>query len=325
MPVNNIKVSDDENDLRLDRWFKRHYPGLNHIKLEKLLRTGQVRVDGGRVKANHRLEAGQTVRVPPLPEGASDKLDVKKLPPSARDKKMLKDSILFEDKDVLVINKPPGLAVQGGTGLSRHLDGFLAAIYSAEERPKLVHRLDRETSGVLVLAKSDVAAAKLSEAFRRHDTRKYYWALTHGVPKPKQGKVQLALLKGTDGKVVVDEEEGKPATTLYQVVESAMKVAFVALWPLTGRTHQLRVHMQAIETPILGDDWYATDHSLNVDGDVNTEKLHLHARRLIIPHPRKGVIDVTAPLPPEMVKSWKFFEFDQDDGDPFKDYQAGKL
>jgi 23S rRNA pseudouridine955/2504/2580 synthase len=323
MPVKTCEITEDENGLRLDRWFSRHYPGLGHGKLEKLCRTGQVRVDGGRVKASHRLETGQKVRVPPLPEDADKPLrEGKKIRPTQKDEKQIKESILFEDKDVLVINKPGGLAVQGGTGLSRHLDGFLTAIYDEDKRPKLVHRLDRETSGVLVLAKNDFSAAKLSESFRGHTARKYYWAMVHGVPKPKQGKINMALLKHGDGKVKPDAEEGKRAVTLYQMVQSALRVSFVALWPLTGRTHQLRVHMQQIGNPIVGDELYADDMELDVDADIHTNKLHLHARRLIIPHPRRGMIDVKAPLPPDLAKSWKFFEFPQDDGDPFADYDA---
>jgi 23S rRNA pseudouridine955/2504/2580 synthase len=320
--VKAIKVTADENDIRLDRWFRRHYPGLTHGRLEKLLRTGQVRVDGKRAKANARLEEGQEVRVPPLPEEASQmSKEPRKIAPTDKDRKVIRDSILFEDKDVLVINKPAGLAVQGGTGISRHLDGFLTSIYAEEGlRPKLVHRLDKETSGVFVLAKTDFAAAALSRSFRERTTRKYYWALTYGVPKPKQGKIQLSLAKGSDGRMREDADEGKNAVTLYQVVQSAMKVAFVALWPLTGRTHQLRAHMQALDTPILGDDMYAFDKELFVDGDLQLKKLHLHARRLIIPHPRKGRIDVTAPLPDHLKKSWKYFEFPQDDEDPFASY-----
>lgn len=324
MPVQILQITDDENGLRLDRWFGRHFPGLSHGKLEKLCRTGQVRVDGGRVKANARLEAGQSVRVPPLPDDATTKpREAKTIRITARDKSEYKKSILFEDKDVLVINKPAGLAVQGGTGLSRHLDGFLASFYEGTQRPKLVHRLDRETSGVLVLAKNDFSAAKLSETFRGHTARKYYWALTCGVPKPKQGKISIPLAKGTDGKVHANDEEGKRAVTLYHVVQTlGKKAAFVALWPLTGRTHQLRVHMKEIGTPILGDALYADDKTLEVDGDVDTRQLHLHARRLIIPHPRKGTIDVKAPLQSDMQKSWRFFDFPMDDDDPFADYEA---
>jgi 23S rRNA pseudouridine955/2504/2580 synthase len=322
--VQTRSVTEDEGGLRLDRWFRRHFPGLTHGKLEKLLRTGQIRVGGKRAKSNSRLEAGQEIRVPPMPEEALTRAEKPKAaPPTKRERQILKDSILFEDDDVLVINKPAGLAVQGGTGLSRHLDGFLKAIYGEKQSPKLVHRLDRDTSGVLVLARNEFAAAKLSESFRERTTRKYYWALTYGVPKPNKGKISQPLIKGKEGKMYPDDSgEGKSAHTLYQVVESAMKVAFVALWPLTGRTHQLRVHMQTVGTPLVGDPLYAEGHEIT--GEVDMKRLHLHARRLIIPHPRpkkgKRVIDVTAPLPDDLKKSWKYFEFPENDGDPFADY-----
>jgi 23S rRNA pseudouridine955/2504/2580 synthase len=209
--------------------------------------------------------------------------------------------------------------VQGGTGLSKHLDGFLTAIYENETRPKLVHRLDKETSGVFILAKNDFAAAKLAESFREHATRKYYWALVHGVPKPKQGKIIMPLSKGKDGRMREDRADGKHANTLYQVIQSALKVSFVALWPITGRTHQLRAHMLEIGTPMVGDDMYYDEKTPVIDGEIAIKKLHLHARRLIIPHPRKnGMIDVTAPLPPLLKKSWAFFEFPEEDGDPFE-------
>jgi 23S rRNA pseudouridine955/2504/2580 synthase len=324
MPVKTLTITEDENELRLDRWFRRHFPSLTHGKLEKLLRTGQVRVDGKRAKANTRLEPGQVLRIPPLPEDAAEKRSGKTVLPTQKDRQRIKDAVLFEDKDVLVINKPAGLAVQGGTGISRHLDGFLTAIYGEAERPKLVHRLDKETSGVFVLAKNAFAASRLAESFRSRNARKYYWALTYGVPKPKQGKISLALTKASDGKVHRDEEEGKRAVTLYQVVQGAARIAFVALWPLTGRTHQLRVHMQQIGTPIIGDPLYAEGKNLEVPDGLSFDKLHLHARRLVLPHPRQGTIDVTAPLQDHMKQSWRYFEFPEDDEDPFASYGAGE-
>lgn len=318
--VQTIEISADDDGLRLDRWFKRHVPGLAHGKLEKLLRTGQVRLDGRRVKAGARLEKGQKLRLPPLPDEAGDAHAPRKINPTTRERKVLNDSVLFEDDDVLVINKPAGLAVQGGTGLSKHLDGFLAALYHGKTRPKLTHRLDKDTSGVLVLGKNDFATAKLTQAFRERATRKYYWALVYGTPKPKQGKIILPLAKGRYGRMEVDKKEGKHAISLYQIVQSAMRVSFVALWPITGRTHQLRAHLKAIETPIVGDELYAEDKVLHAGDALAVKKLHLHARRLIIPHPRKGMVDVTAPLPPHLIQSWRYFEFPQDDGDPFVDY-----
>jgi 23S rRNA pseudouridine955/2504/2580 synthase len=323
------QVAADEAEIRLDRWFRRHFPQLSHGRLEKLLRTGQVRVDGHRVKASDRLEAGQTVRVPPLADG--DALAAGDRPPprpavTRRDGDDLLARVLYRDDDVLVLDKPAGLAVQGGTGTTRHLDAMLDALrFGAAERPRLVHRLDKDTSGVLVLARTALAATRLSETFRGKEARKIYWALTAGVPKPAQGRIDLPLAKETSARgerVAADAEDGRRAVTLYTIVEKAHRqAAFVALWPLTGRTHQLRVHMQAIGTPILGDGKYG-GHDAFLAGAELPRKLHLHARRLILPHPRGGkAIDVTAPLPPHMAQSWAYFGFSPDSrDDPFADY-----
>ncbi|HYC05747.1 MAG TPA: RluA family pseudouridine synthase [Azospirillaceae bacterium] len=325
--VENRTVKADEAEMRLDRWFKRHFPSLSHIQLEKLLRTGQVRVDGGRVKASDRLAAGQVVRVPPLPEQAPLNPNFVPKPKtpviSEKEAAKLRAMVLHRDADVIVINKPAGLAVQGGTGQVKHLDAMLDALtFDAAERPKLVHRLDRDTSGCLVLARNSFAATKLTAAFRTRDARKYYWAATVGVPKPHQGKINAPIGKepGTGGeRMAVNETDGASAVTLYQVVEQVhKKAAFVALWPLTGRTHQLRVHMELIGTPILGDGKYAGQEAFLAGGAELARQLHLHARRIIIPHPRGGTVDVTAPLPPHMAQTWSYFGFSpNDDGDPF--------
>ncbi|HYD29262.1 MAG TPA: RluA family pseudouridine synthase [Azospirillaceae bacterium] len=318
-------VAPDEAELRLDRWFKRHFPEVSHIRLEKLLRTGQVRVDGKRAKASDRLEAGQSVRVPPLGEAPAATAPRLILKPgvSAKDAAALHARVLFRDDDVIVIDKPAGLAVQGGTDTKKHLDGMLDALrFGHAERPRLVHRLDKDTSGVLVLARSAFAAAKLADAFRTKDARKYYWAVTVGVPKTFQGKIDAPLSKAGGGhreRMAAADEDGKRAISLYQVVEHAgKKAAFVTLWPITGRTHQLRVHMAVIGTPILGDGKYGGQGAFLAGAEV-PRQLHLHARRLIVPHPRGGrPIDVTAPLPPHMVATWKYLGFDaSDDGDPF--------
>ena len=318
-----IEILPDEAEVRLDRWFKRHYPHVTHGQLEKLLRTGQVRLDGKRVKANARLAPGQKMRVPPM-------IDSIKAPSAIANpavKKQLSQWVLFEDADVLILNKPPGLAVQGGTGQTRHLDAMLDAWRDKNgDRPKLVHRLDRDTSGVLVLAKTTFAATALAAAFRARDTRKVYWAVTIGAPKPQQGRIDLAVKKV--GEIMVGAEdndpEAKDAATLYAVLEPAGKqAALVALWPLTGRTHQLRVHLQAIGTPILGDPVYKP--AIRVDGSVEAnwpkgelyDGLHLHARRLTIPHPRGGTIDAVAPVPPALQKSFSWFNFTGDHPDPF--------
>ncbi|MGB4100646.1 MAG: RluA family pseudouridine synthase [Alphaproteobacteria bacterium] len=318
-----IEILPDEADVRLDRWFKRHYPHVTHGQLEKLLRTGQVRLDGKRVKANARLAAGQKMRVPPMIDS------IAATSPAANPavKKQLSQWLLFEDDDVLILNKPPGLAVQGGTGQSKHLDAMLDAWRDEKgDRPKLVHRLDRDTSGVLVLAKTTLAATRLAAAFRARDTRKVYWAVTIGAPKPQQGRIDLALKKVGESMVGADavDPEAKDAATLYAVLEPAGKqAALVALWPLTGRTHQLRVHLQAIGTPILGDPVYKP--AVRTDGSVAAnwpagelyDGLHLHARRLMIPHPRGGMIDATAPVPPALKKSFRWFNFTGDHPDPF--------
>jgi 23S rRNA pseudouridine955/2504/2580 synthase len=312
-------VTEDEAGLRLDRWFKRHFPDLGHGRLERLLRTGQVRLDGKRVKAGDRIEPGQTIRIPPIaPEGdAPPRAPSSPREISRSDSEAIQARLLWRDDDVLVIDKPAGLAVQGGTGTSRHLDGLLDALrFEATERPRLVHRLDKDTSGVMVLARSAYAAGRLAEAFRGREARKLYCAITVGVPKPEGGRLELALAKesGSHGeRVAVAGEAGLKAVTLYQVIDTVgTQAAFVHLSPLTGRTHQLRVHMAAINTPILGDGKYGGAAAF-LAGLEGHQPLHLHARRLLLPHPRRGVIDITAPLPPHIAAtcSWLGIEPNQ--------------
>jgi 23S rRNA pseudouridine955/2504/2580 synthase len=317
-PVETVTIADAEAAQRLDRWFKRHYPALGHARLERLLRTGQIRVDGKRACAGDRLDPGQRIRLPPLIE----------LPPPApalavapADAARLQRQILHQDAAVIVLNKPPGLAVQGGTGAERHLDGLLDALrFGSDERPRLVHRLDRDTSGVLVIARTAAAAAFLTRAFRDRATRKIYWALVAGRPKPEQGRVDLALAKraGAGGeRVRPDPEEGKRAVSHYRVVESAgERASWLALRPVTGRTHQLRAHCAAIGTPILGDFKYGGAQAL-LAGLPTTRRLHLHARALALPHPAGGTLRIAAPLPPHMRESWEFFGFAGDVADPF--------
>src|SRR5579862_9207337 len=245
--VQTLTVAPEDAEIRLDRWFKRHFPDLGHGRLEKLLRTGQIRLDGKRADASDRVAAGQRVRVPPLP--ASPAPAAAKPPrspaPRAEDERFMQRLVLHRDDDVIIIDKPAGLAVQGGTGTTRHLDGLLDALrFGAAERPRLVHRLDKDTSGVLVLARNARAAAKLAQAFREKSTRKIYWAAVVGLPKKRQGRIdrKLAKLPGRLGERVAPDEEGRRAVTFYRVVEHAgRRASWLALMPQTGRTHQLRV------------------------------------------------------------------------------------
>ena len=313
-------VAEDEAGLRLDRWFKRHFPDLGHGRLERLLRTGQVRLDGKRAKAGDRVEPGQVVRIPPLTaSGAEAEGEGGERPRIERvisraDAAAIQARVIHRDDDVLVIDKPAGLAVQGGTNTSHHLDGLLDALrFGADERPRLVHRLDKDTSGVLVLARSVFAAARLTEAFRGREVRKLYAAITVGVPKPPGGRLEMALAKeaGPRGeRVALAGEAGLKAVTLFQVVDTVGdKAAYVHLSPLTGRTHQLRVHMAALKTPILGDGKYGGSGAF-LSGMETAKNLHLHARRLVLPHPRQGVVDVTAPLPPHLKETCALLGFE---------------
>lgn len=310
--VRTAAVKADDVGMRLDRWFAREIPELGHTRLQKLLRTGQVRIDGGRVAANARLAAGQTIRIPPLPGLGEKRPDAPRAPKvSDADTRDLQARVLYKDDDVIALNKPAGLAVQGGTGTSRHLDGMLDALqFDAAERPKLVHRLDRDTSGVLLLARSQRAAAALTRAFRGRDVEKTYWALVLGVPKPKQGTIDLALAKATGptGREKMEEsEEGDDATTDYRVRENVKRAAWVELWPRTGRTHQLRAHMAAIGTPIVGDHKYG-----GVEAKVPgiAPKLHLHAAQISLRLPSGKRVTIAAPLPEHMAETWAFFGFE---------------
>jgi 23S rRNA pseudouridine955/2504/2580 synthase len=322
--VQTVEIGTNDGDQRLDRWFRRMFPQVTQGQLQKLLRTGQVRVDGKRVEASTRVEAGQVVRVPPLPDApAATEPPVRRT--SKKDAYLiadLKKRILYQDDWVIAFDKPAGVAVQGGSGTEQHIDGVLDAFADRGERPKLVHRLDKDTSGVLLLARNTAAARKLTATFRTRAARKYYWAVTVGVPDPVQGRIDMALAKqgGPRGeRVAVDDEDGLHAVTLYQVVETAhRRAAWVALWPQTGRTHQLRVHMAHLGWPILGDGKYAGQEAF-LEGAELPRQLHLHARRLILPHPKgRGKVDVVAPLPPHMKTTWDYFGFDRtQDGDPF--------
>lgn len=321
-PVDTLTVTRDEAGLRLDRWFKTRFPEVSHGYLQKLLRSGQVRVDSKRVQANQRLEAGQNVRVPAVVRTPPKTKPSLTPPPglSKADRDFIERMILFEDDHVMVLNKPFGIAVQGGTGTRRHIDGLLAGMADRfGDRPRLVHRLDRDTTGVLLVAKTRDAAAKLGRTFQTRSAAKTYWALVKGVPKPPQGKVEAALVKaaGPDGDRVRkalpgEQDKAMHATTHYSVIDRvAHKAAWVSLKPVTGRQHQLRAHMALIGHPIIGDNKYEGEHPALADSGIDM-KLHLHARRLVIEHPVPGhaKIDVTAPLPEHMRRSFELLGLD---------------
>ena len=315
--VATIEVSAEEAGLRLDRWFKRRYPGLTHARLSKLVRTGQVRVDGARVKIGVRLEVGQRVRVPPLGLSASPPRSAPPRPPDAAEAADLRARVLHRDDAVIVLDKPPGLAVQGGTKTVRHLDAMLDALaFDGSEHPRLTHRLDKETSGVLVLGRTANAAAAITAAFRRKEVQKVYWALVVGVPAPRAGRIALSLAKraGADGgERVVADPSGRTALTEYRVIETAGKrAAWLALEPRTGRTHQLRAHCSALGTPIVGDRKYG-GASAFLPGAAAQPGLHLHAREIELPRPGGGgPLRVVAPLPEHMRETWRRLGFDPD-------------
>lgn len=293
--VHDRTVTPDEADLRFDRWCKKHFPALAFGQLQKLMRSGQFRLDGKRVKGNERLATGQVVRVPPQAALATPKRQEGKV--SDRDAEFVRSLVLFEDERIIVLNKPPGLAVQGGSKTTRHIDGMLDALKRGDVRPRLVHRLDRDTSGVLVLARDAKTAKELMHAFQGHEVKKLYWALVRGRPERRSGLIDLALGKsGAPGfeRMSADALDAKHAQTDFRVIAQAGRVgAWVGLMPLTGRTHQLRAHMTAIGNPILGDPKYSDERTAY--GDRNApEGLMLHAREIVIPFGRKTV-NVTAP------------------------------
>lgn len=318
--VEQITVEAGEAGMRLDRWFKSHFPGLGFGHLQKLLRSGQVRVDGGRAKADTRVEPGQVIRVPPLgvDRKGSEPLTARTMR-GQDDGAVLSKMMLYEDPAVFVFNKPSGLAVQGGSGVNRHVDDMLEAFRSKRgEKPRLVHRLDRDTSGVLVVARTRLAAMKLAEAFRGRDAKKTYWALVKGVPKKREEKISTWLVKEQtlDGDRMRVARHGEPdsdhAVSYYRVVEQAgQTMSWLEMEPYTGRTHQLRVHAAHIGCPIIGDPkYFEADQNWEFPGGLQN-RLHLHARRIVIPHPNGGVIDVTAPMPPHMRQSWNLLGFDE--------------
>ncbi len=322
--VENITVAADETGMRLDRWFKSHYPGLGFGQLQKLLRSGQIRVDGGRVKTDTRLSPGQSVRIPPAVTSLKGESALAGKPVTAGtmrgqgDAEVLRAMLLHEDKKVFVFNKPAGLAVQGGSGLVRHVDSMLEALRNEKgEKPRLVHRLDRDTSGVLVVARTRGAAEALAKSFRTRDTQKIYWAICRGVPSKPQGRISTWLVKEKteDGDKMRVAKHGEPdadhSETHYRIVDiAAQNLSWLELKPVTGRTHQLRVHTAHIGHPIIGDPKYFNIENWEFPGGIQ-KRLHLHARRIVIPHPDGGLLDVTAPLPPHMEQTFNLLGLDE--------------
>ncbi|WP_031553728.1 RluA family pseudouridine synthase [Parvularcula oceani] len=307
--VRMIEVAAADDGMRLDRWFRQHFPQVKQGQLQRMLRKGQVRVDGDKVAANRRIAAGETVRVPPL-EAAVPKAAAQE---AAADHDYVRSLVLYEDDDLIAINKPFGLPVQGGSKVTRHLDGMLDGLKGGkgDERPRLVHRLDKDTGGLMLLARSRLSAQHLTEAFRRHRILKDYWALTSGVPHPLEGTIDLAVEKSGEGMERVQaDSEGKRAVTDYQVIESAgTKAAFVALRPYTGRTHQLRVHLSALGTPIAGDGKYGGEKA-RIEGV--SRRMHLFCRQMTVPRKGKPPLVLTAPLTGHMQAAWSFFAFPDD-------------
>ncbi len=323
--IRQFNVGYDDDGIRLDRWFKRHLPDTSFTTVAKWARTGQLRVDGARATPGDRIKAGQTLRVPPPEPEVKDETGAvvakpkRERPPLSEDQiAFAREMVIHKDLQALVLNKPPGLATQGGTKTAEHVDGLLDALqYDAEGRPKLVHRLDKDTSGALLIARTSRAAAFFAKAFSGRTARKVYWALVVGVPSIEDGMVDLPIAKqpGTGGeKMHVDEENGQAARSRYRVIERAgNRCAWVELQPFTGRTHQLRVHMAAIGHPIVGDGKYGGAAAFLTGGI--SRKMHLHARRIRVDHPDGGNIDETASLPTHFAESLKSLGFEEAQGD----------
>lgn len=317
-----LHVTGDEADMRLDRFLTARFPQVAFTHLQRIVRTGQLRVDGKRMKPNDRLQAGQNVRIPPLKLADAAPRSMAR---GADDLAFLQSITLYEDKDVLVLNKPAGLAVQGGSGTTRHVDGLLECMRDkAGQKPRLVHRLDKETAGCLVIAKTRFAASVMAKSFRSRTTRKVYWAICAGVPRVRQGRISTYIAKMADpdgeSRMVVAQHGDKGADhalTYYALVDqSAQKLSWLSLKPVTGRTHQLRVHTADIGHPIIGDDKYFNVENWELPGGIQN-RLHLLARRIVIAHPRTGrPLDVSAPLPPHMQQTFNLLGLDAERYDP---------
>jgi len=342
--VQTLTVDGGDGGQRLDRWFRRQFPHIPQGRIEKMCRKGEIRVDGGRVKPATRLEEGQSVRIPPLPDVAAP-AHHKRPEVSDADAEMMRRAVIFRDDHLIAINKPPGLPTQGGSKQKRHVDGLAEALrFGLADKPRLVHRLDKDTSGILLLARTRQAAAALTDTFRAKETRKIYWAAVAGVPHPRMGTIRYGLVKapghgrGGEGErmhtihpdAVNTTEGAKRAVTDYATLSAlGTRLAWMALVPVTGRTHQLRAHMAAMGHPIVGDGKYGGSGQENLGdgwgaqlGGEISRKLHLHARSLALTHPFTGArLHLTAPLPDHMLRTWTALEWQASDvpADPFED------
>ena len=324
--VQHLQVESDEDGMRLDRWFATHFPQLGFGRLQKLIRNGEVKVDKAKVTTSTRLVGGQTVRIPPI----DDPDVVRPVKLNEADAQFLRDLILYEDDDIYVFNKPHGLAVQGGSGTKRHIDGMLKSLPNKKgEPPRLVHRLDRDTSGCLVVAKTKAAASHFGTVFRSRSARKIYWAIVAGNPHPQQGEISCFLARQSteDGEQMVVVKNGTPGAqhsmSYYSTTDTASRrFAWVTLKPVTGRTHQLRVHMAQLGTPIIGDPRYFNIENMQGAPGLS-EGLHLHARRIAIPLRNGKRLDISAPLPPHMRASFEALGFDPDRYDVSTDPEDG--
>lgn len=305
-------VAEEDDGIRLDRWFKRHRPGTPHALIARWARSGELTIDGRKADVSDRIEAGQTIAMPVPPAAPSGPRPRKEKALSPADIALAEAMVIHRDKSALVLDKPPGLATQGGTKTDSHVDGLLGALQGdAAVRPKLVHRLDKDTSGALLVARTPRAAAWFAKAFSNRSARKTYWAIVVGVPDIAQGEIDLPLAKqpGSGGEKMHVDEKGLPSKSRYRIIERAgNSAAWVELQPLTGRTHQLRVHMAAIGHPIVGDGKYGGKGAF-LTGTIS-RKLHLHSRRLRIDHPDGGAIDISAPVPPHFADSLEALGFD---------------
>lgn len=342
--VQHLTVTEDEAGQRVDRWLRRRFPQVSQGMIEKMCRKGELRVEGGRVKSNTRVEVGQAVRVPPLPDTAAPERTTVQI--SDADAKMIQSCVIYRDEHIIALNKPPGLPVQGGSKQTRHVDGLTDALrFGRDEAPRLVHRLDKDTSGVLLLGRSRAATAALAESFRHRETTKIYWAAVAGVPLPRRGTIKYGLMKaaghgrGGEGEKMIclhpndlkDNPTAKRAHSDYAVLSNlGGRAAWVALVPITGRTHQLRAHMAEIGHPVVGDGKYGGSGQENLGdgwgsqlGGEISKKLHLHARHLSFEHPvTKARVSLTAPLPEHMQRTWKQVGWEGEDVplNPFEDF-----